>query len=266
MAEAAKWDAKLYEGRHSFVWKMAGDMAELLRPERGERILDIGCGTGNLTAELAKSGAVVTGIDQSAEMIRQAKASYPELDLRVMNARDLRFDEPFDAVFSNATLHWIKEEEQPAAQIASVLKPGGRFVAEMGGSGNVGILTKVVQKSWTELGFKNLLPNPWYFPSVGQYASLLEKHGLEVNYALLFDRPTPLEDRKHGLRTWIEMFGNVWLAELSETKKEELLKRIEANGEKTSLWQQDRWILDYRRLRVVARKKIVSAVEMHHNR
>jgi trans-aconitate methyltransferase len=253
MAEGAKWDAGLYDEKHSFVWKMAAGLLELLEAKAGERILDVGCGTGHLTAKIATNGAQATGIDQSAEMIQEARAAYPALRFEVMDARQLVFPEKFDAVFSNATLHWIKEPERAVQSIAGVLRPGGRFVAEFGGKGNIAALVAAVQRAWPKAGLPQPVPNPWYYPSLAEYASLLEKHGLEVTYGLLFDRPTPLEDGERGLRNWLEMFGGVIMEKLPKDHKERLLREVQSEA-RPSLYRDGRWVLDYRRLQVVARK------------
>ncbi len=253
MAEGAKWDAGLYDEKHSFVWKMAAGLLELLEAHAGERILDVGCGTGHLTAKIATNGAQATGIDQSAEMIQEARAAYPALRFEVMDARQLVFPEKFDAVFSNATLHWIKEPERAVQSMARVLRPGGRFVAEFGGQGNIAALVAAVERAWPKAGLPQPVPNPWYYPSLAEYASLLEKHGLEVTYGLLFDRPTPLEDGERGLRNWLEMFGGVIMEKLPKDHKERLLREVQSEA-RASLYSDGRWVLDYRRLRVVARK------------
>jgi len=253
MAEGAKWDAELYDEKHSFVWKMAAGLLELLAAKSGERILDVGCGTGHLAAKIATNGAQVTGVDQSPEMIREARAAYPALRFEVMDARQLEFNEQFDAVFSNATLHWIKEPERAVASIARVLRPGGRFVAEFGGKGNIAGLVAAVERAWPRAGLPQPVPNPWYYPSLAEYASLLEKHGLEVTYGLLFDRPTPLEDGDRGLLNWLEMFGGAIMEKLPKDQRGRLLEEVqrEACG---SLYGDGRWVLDYRRLQVAARK------------
>src|SRR2546423_15463085 len=131
------WDPGLYDGKHAFVWQYGASLVELLQPRPGERILDLGCGTGHLTAQLAAAGANVLGIDSDAAMIEQARKAYPALHFEQRDARDFHFDEPFDAVFSNAVLHWIKEPERVIVCLRRALKPGGRFVAEFGGRGNV---------------------------------------------------------------------------------------------------------------------------------
>lgn len=253
-----RWDAGLYDGKHAFVWELGKGVVELLAPKKGERILDIGCGTGHLTAEIAESGASVLGIDSSAEMIGEARKKHPGNAFEVMDAREIRLDEKFDAVFSNAALHWIKEAERVIAGISRVLKPGGRFVAEFGGKGNIAGLVEAFKRACAKTGVKfSEEQNPWYFPSVAEYAALLEKHGLEVWQAMLFDRPTPLEDGERGLRTWMEMFGGVILKYVPEEKKEKLLGEVEREA-KARLFREGQWVMDYRRLRVVARKSEIA--------
>src|ERR1700758_742036 len=124
MADA--WDSALYEDRHSFVWKKAGDLVELLDPKPAERILDLGCGTGHLTAKIAATGAEVTGLDSSTSMIAQARQNFPALKFALADARDFQFDEPFDAVFSNAALHWVHDAEAVIRCVAAALRSGGR--------------------------------------------------------------------------------------------------------------------------------------------
>lgn len=255
MSTGAKWNAELYEAKHAFVWELGRGVVELLAPKTGEWILDVGCGTGQLTGELAARGAEVTGIDSSAEMVAEAKRKFPELRFEVMDAREIRMDRKFDAVFSNAALHWIKEPERVIAGVARVLKAGGRFVAEFGGKGNVAGVIEAVDRACGKLGvkFTNEM-NPWYFPSVAEYSGLLEKHGLEVQQAALFDRPTPLEDGERGLRTWMEMFGSPIFKGGAEEKREALMDEVEREA-RARLFQGGQWVLDYRRLRVLAGKQ-----------
>lgn len=251
-APAAAWNAELYDSKHSFVWERGADLIGLLKPGSGERILDLGCGTGHLSAKIAESGARVMGVDSSPEMIREAQGNYPDLVFRVADARDFSFEEPFDAVFSNAALHWIKEAERVAECVGKALKPGGRFVAEFGGNGNVENLVNAFHCSLEKMGCGNG-PNPWYFPSVGEYSSLLERHGLEVTFAILFDRPTPLEDAGNGMRNWIKMFAGSFLAAVPPERHEEFIQNVEYLL-RPKFFRDGRWIVDYRRLRVIARK------------
>ena len=253
MTEKAKWDAGLYDDKHSFVWKLAAGVVELLAPKPGERILDLGCGTGHLTGKLAEAGAHVVGVDRSEEMIRQAREAYPSLVFKVMDARELDLDGPFDAVFSNATLHWIKEPERVITSMAKLLRPSGRFVAEFGGRGNTGELLKAVDLAWTKLSLPGPAPHPWYFPTIAEYSGLLEKNGLETTYAILFDRPTPLDDGDHGLRNWLDMFGATFVETLPESARNQLKYEIERELRPT-LFLDGRWVMDYRRLRVSANR------------
>jgi trans-aconitate methyltransferase len=253
VADKAKWDAGLYDDKHSFVWKLAAAVLDLLDAQSGERILDLGCGTGHLTAKIAEAGAQVVGIDRSFEMIRQATEKYPSLRFEVMDAREIQLEGNFDAVFSNATLHWIKEPERVIFGIKGLLRPGGRFVAEFGGKGNTGELLKAIQHSWQKLGISGPAPQPWYYPTIAEYAGLLEQHGFEVTHATLFDRPTPLDDGVRGLRNWLDMFGGAFVEGLPDDTREHLLAEIEREL-RPKLFQDDHWVMDYRRLRVVAKR------------
>src|SRR5580700_8966364 len=141
---ADTWDSSLYDDRHSFVWRAGASLVELLDPKPGERILDLGCGTGHLTAKIAEAGVEVTGLDSSTSMIAQARQNFPGLKFSLADARDFRFDRPFDAVFSNAALHWIHDAEAVVRSIAAALRPGGRFVLEMGVRGNIARIRKAI--------------------------------------------------------------------------------------------------------------------------
>lgn len=254
MAPGVQWNAELYDDKHSFVWKMGAGLLDLLGAKPGERILDVGCGTGHLTAQIAAIGADVIGIDASSAMIAQAREKYPSLRFEVMDAREIAFTEIFDALFSNATLHWIKEPARVVTGIAKALRTGGRFVAEFGGKGNVKGLTNAVEGAWRELGLPGAAPSPWFYPSIAEYSGLLEKHGLEVTFATLFDRPTPLEDGVRGLRSWLEMFGSAFTEKLSPDQRTSLFLAIEDEA-RPVLWRDGQWVMDYRRLRVVAWKR-----------
>jgi ubiquinone/menaquinone biosynthesis C-methylase UbiE len=172
------WNPSLYDKAHSFIWKHGASLLELASVRDGERVLDLGYGTGHLAARLAEAGGLVLGVDKSAEMIAQAKASYPHLTFEVADALNLPFDSEFDLVFSNATLHWVKPPERAAASIARALKPGGRLVLEMGGRGNIARITSSLFKVMADAGYP-ITPdeNPWYFPSVSEYTSVLEAQG-----------------------------------------------------------------------------------------
>jgi len=253
LGQPAKWDAALYDQKHSFVWKMAADLLDLLNPRSGEQILDVGCGTGHLAAQIAAAGARVTGIDRSPEMIEQARAAHPAIHFEVADARTMKFPQPFDAAFSNATLHWVTEPEPAVAAIAAALRPGGRFVAEFGGKGNIGALMAAFACAWKKLNPSGPFPNPWYYPSLAEYASLLERHGLEVTFGTLFERPTTLEDGERGLQNWLEMFGGSIADKLPAGLHDTLKQEVEREA-RADLFHDGRWIMDYRRLRIAARK------------
>jgi trans-aconitate methyltransferase len=248
----ADWDARLYDDKHSFVWKHGAALVELLGPGPGEAILDLGCGTGHLTARIAAAGADVLGVDSSPEMIAEARRSYPGLRFEVGDARALAAVDRFDAVFSNAVLHWIPDAEAVVRGVARALTPGGRFVAEFGGRGNVRAIAAAMRRAAEERGGE--APDaPWYFPGVAEYAGLLECAGLEVTFAVLFDRPTPLEGEA-GMRHWVEMFGGHFLGRVPPARRDEFLRRVEELV-RPVLYRDGGWFADYRRLRVVARRE-----------
>ncbi len=245
------WQATLYESKHSFVWQDAGDLLELLTPKVGESILDIGSGTGQLTEQISRSGATVMGIDSSENMVEKAKENYPNLKFNVVDARNFQFDTTFDAVFSNATLHWIPEADTVINCIAQSLKTGGRFVAEFGGKGNVQAITTALSQVLRDIGINQ--HHPWYFPSIGGYATKLENHGLDVTYGVLFPRPTPLTEGEAGLGNWIEMFGDCFFTGITEKEKTQVIRTVE-NLLRPTLYQEGTWIADYQRIRIVAIK------------
>lgn len=247
------WDAAKYDESYSFVHEYADDLVDLLSPVEGERILDLGCGTGHLTAEIAEAGAVAVGVESAPDMVRTARAEYPDLAFCRGDARALPFGRVFDAVFSNAVLHWIGDAAAVVAAIYGVLRPGGRVVAEFGGAGNVSTIVDAVVAAAAERGYE--VANPWYFPTVGEYAALLERAGFEVTFAHRFDRPTLLNGGEAGLREWLQMFGNGLLSGVPDYALSTVLDGVEART-RGPLFDADaeRWTADYTRLRVVARR------------
>jgi trans-aconitate methyltransferase len=246
------WNPKLYEQSHAFVWQLSADLIQLLNPQVGERILDLGCGTGQLTAQIAEKGAEVCGLDSSAEMIDKARANYPHLTFAVADARSFQIEQVagqrYDAVFSNAMLHWILEPDAVIRSVDQALKPGGRFVAEFGGKGNVSAIMTALDQA---LGVKDT--ETWYFPSISDYTTRLEQQGLEVSYAVLFDRPTELAGEA-GLANWLEMFAGDRLNSLSSDQRVGVIEQIETQL-RPLLYQNGTWLADYRRIRVVASKR-----------
>ncbi|HVV47392.1 MAG TPA: methyltransferase domain-containing protein [Bryobacteraceae bacterium] len=247
------WDSSLYDDRHSFVWRAGAGLLDLLNPQPGERILDLGCGTGHLTAKIAEAGAVVVGLDSSPAMIAQARQNFPSLRFVLAEARDFRFEELFDAVFSNAVLHWIPDAESVVNCVAAALRPGGRFVLEMGARGNVESIRRMLEEVLTESG--RTPKSPWFYPSAGEYATLLEKHGFEIRSAQTFERWTKLEHPDRGLREWLEMFAGPWFEGISAADRAALLCTIE-DRLRATLYKDGSWWADYRRLRIEAVKSI----------
>jgi trans-aconitate methyltransferase len=236
------WDAARYQARHSYVFVHGESLIELLAPRPGERIVDLGCGSGQLTTKIAESGADVTGIDRSEEMIAEARSNFPALRFNVADAANFMVDKPVDAVFSNAVLHWVKDADGVAKSVARALHPGGRFVVEMGGKGNVQTISDAVRE------VAGPVETPWYFPSVGEYTSLLERHGFEIAFATLFDRPTRVEG-EDGMEDWLTMFGGPLVGEHGASA----IRREVANRLRPKMFQDGAWTLDYRRLQVIAK-------------
>ena len=227
----------------------------MLAPQAGERILDLGCGTGHLTQQIALTGARVTGIDSSTDMIQKAAAIFPDIDFRVMSATDFHFSEVFDAIFSNAVLHWVLDKEAAIDCILHHLRPGGRLILEMGGKGNVEEIIVNTRKVLIRNGFyKNATTNLWYFPSLGEYTSLLEKKGFRINYASHFDRPTELQDTENGIKDWIRMFGSAFFKNIPDDQIDPVLEEIQESVRSTN-YRSHKWYGNYKRLRIEAIKQ-----------
>ncbi|MBW4564152.1 MAG: methyltransferase domain-containing protein [Mojavia pulchra JT2-VF2] len=248
------WDSTLYEDKHAFVWQYGEDLLQLLNPKPGELILDLGCGTGQLTEKIAQTEAEVIGIDSAATMIEKARQNYPHIHFDVADARNFQVKQPLDAVFSNAVLHWIKEADEAIACIHQALKPGGRFVAEFGGKGNVQAIVKALCTAMKSVGiFEPQTLNPWYFPSISQYVTLLEQQGFDVIYATLFDRPTLLVEKEAGIANWIQMFASAFLVGMTVEQQIKVIRQVE-DELKPTLYQEGTWTADYRRIRILAIK------------
>lgn len=247
-----EWNPALYDQKHSFVFEYGQDLLALLQPQTNELILDLGCGTGHLTKEIAQSGARVIGLDNSPSMLATARQNYPQLEFRLADAAEFNLPEQFDAVFSNAALHWVTRAEEAVGCIARALKPQGRFVAEFGGKGNVGHIVAAAQSVLHELTGQ-IIQHGWYYPSISEYGSLLEKHGMELRQAFLFDRPTALEGAE-GMRNWLAMFADGIFRGVNEEVKATALPQIEERLRATN-YRAGSWFADYRRLRIVAIKE-----------
>jgi SAM-dependent methyltransferase len=243
---AQKWDADRYARNAHFVPALGQPVLDLLAAESGERILDLGCGDGVLTAKIIAAGATAVGVDASAEMIAAARER--GLNAMVMDAFGLSFEHEFDAVFSNAALHWMKAD--PDAVIDGVrraLKPGGRFVAEMGGHGCVAAITVAMLAVLRQRGVSITLP--WYFPTVADYRSRLERAGFVVDYVELIPRPTPLPTAMEG---WLETFAEPLFKHLPIADRDAARDEVIALLRPALCDPDGQWTADYIRLRFAA--------------
>ncbi|MGH8823218.1 MAG: class I SAM-dependent methyltransferase [Jiangellaceae bacterium] len=241
------WDTRTYDRDFAFVSAYGAELLDWLDPQPGERVVDLGCGTGELAARIVDAGATVIGIDSDPAMVAAARKRLPDADLRVADAHDFTVDEPVDAVFSNAALHWMPSSVEVLGCVSDALRSGGRFVAEMGATGNVAEVTAAVDQACREAGLAERTW-PWFFPSPAQYAAMLEDSGLEIRELDFRDRPTRLTG-KDGFVGWLEMFAG---AALSGVPREVLDRAAEIA--RPALWRRGAWWADYRRLRFRAVK------------
>lgn len=255
MESTNKWDAALYDEKLAYVSNYGKGVVQLLEPQRGERILDIGCGTGDLTEEISRSGAKVTGLDPSEAMLAKASVKYPDLTFICDNILTFNGDDSYHAVFSNAALHWIRHPEKAAQSIYNALAPGGRFVAEFGGKDNVtAVIAGILQVLRERYGIEAQDRCPWYFPSVGTYSQLLEKIGFRVVYAHHYDRPTILADGDEGLSYWLESFSDDFFPEFSRIERQEIYEYVK-EACKSELFIDGKWVVDYKRLQIIAKRE-----------
>jgi trans-aconitate methyltransferase len=247
---AAGWDADRYQRQFGFVSAMASDLVELLDPRAGETILDLGCGTGELAAGIAASGARVWALDADPAMVAAARERLGPERVLLADGHNFTLPEPVDAVFSNAALHWMPRPGAVVARVRAALAPGGRFVAELGGAGNIDAILEALGAAMAESG----LPapaTPWYFPTSGQYTTLLEAGGFRVARMEHFARPTPLAGGDHALADWLAMFGRSLTAAVPPDLKTRVVERT-AELAAPRLRRDGRWVADYWRLRFVA--------------
>jgi SAM-dependent methyltransferase len=248
-----QWNAAGYAANAHFVPALGQPVLDLLQPQSGERILDLGCGDGALTEKLAVLGARVVGIDTSEEMIAAARKR--SLDARVVDAKALPFENEFDAVFSNAVLHWIKDDpDAPVAGAFRALKAGGRFVGELGGHACVGAITVALVATLERRGVKDATSwIPWYFPTIDDYEIRLRRAGFVPQSVQLIPRPTPLPT---GMRGWLETFANPFCAALPRPQDDRggFLDEVTALLKPVLCDAAGRWTADYTRLRFAAIK------------
>jgi ubiquinone/menaquinone biosynthesis C-methylase UbiE len=243
------WNPTVYAEVGAFVPTLGAGVLEWLGPRPGERILDLGCGDGQLTSRIAATGAEVTGVDASAPMIASAQAR--GVDARVANAESLPFDAEFDAVFSNAALHWVRDQDAMLASVHRALKPGGRFVAEMGGHGNIASIQVALAAVMARHGLSaSFSAEQWnYFPTADAYRARLERHGFVVREIQLIPRPTPISA---GMAAWLAIFRSGVLDSIPESLRSSVVEETVALLKPVLCDELGNWVADYVRLRFIA--------------
>jgi len=246
-ASTQHWDPERYARNARFVADLGSPLIDLLDPQPGERILDLGCGDGALTEILAARGVSVVGVDASSDQIAAARKR--GLDARVMDGRKLTFTQDFDAIISNAALHWMGPSAPVLDGITRALKPHGRLVVEMGGHGNVATIVDALTSVLAHHGMNAEAHNPWFFPNEATMENLLHHAGFHIDQLTLFKRPTVLPGT---LSAWLDTFAESFLGALSQIDADEVKDQIADRVKSQLCDSQGRWIVDYVRLRFVA--------------
>lgn len=244
-----KWQPTQYNQHASFVSQLGSPVMDLLKPCPGERILDLGCGDGTLAETMVRAGVEVVAVDSSTEMIAAARAR--GIDAHVMSGEALSFRNEFDAVFSNAALHWMQNHRAVIAGVNAALKDGGRFVAEFGAEGNVAELVLAMERVFTRNRDFGAFKLPWYFPGDRAYKQALEQDGFRVDYIEKFPRPTPLPT---GAREWLKIFADHMMSSFNEEQRERFLDQVVEEVKPFLYTSEKGWIADYVRLRFHATK------------
>jgi trans-aconitate methyltransferase len=254
MIPQQSWNPERYDKHARFVSQLGMPVVELLAPRTGERILDLGCGDGVLTAKLAALGCEVVGIDASPEQV--ASACGLGLDCRVASGEALSFTNEFDAVFSNAALHWMRRPDAVIAGVRRALKPGGRFVGEMGGAGCVASIVAALTAALACRGVDAAAYNPWFFPTADDYRQRLESHGFSIDSIVLFPRPTLLPGDVTG---WLETFAESFVAALLAAEHPAFVAEVRDALRPVLADAAGNWTADYVRLRFAATRDGVGA-------
>jgi trans-aconitate methyltransferase len=247
---AQSWDPDRYAKNARFVSELGAGVLELLAPKACERILDLGCGDGALTVKLAQCGCHVVAVDLSSAQVEGARRL--GLDARVVDGQNLPFDNEFDAVFSNAALHWMGRADDVIAGVCRALRPRRRFVAEFGGHGCVHTIRTALVEALNRRGIDGEARVPWYFPTAAEYTTRLEQSGFRVDSMALFPRPTPLPGDVIG---WLETFGENFIQALAPEERAAYLDEVRRDLEPKLRDAAGTWIADYVRLRFAATKR-----------
>lgn len=248
-----RWDARNYSENFSFVPGYGQSLIDMIDAEKGSTVLDLGCGNGILTNALREKGYAAAGLDSSDEFLAAARENYPQTEFISADAVNFKLATPVDVVFSNAVFHWIDRDRQADMLrcVYNCLKKGGQFVFEFGGRGNNELIHGALAEVFREHGSD--YRNPFYFPSVGEYAALVEKAGFAVRYAALFERPTELKG-ENGLKDWINTFIKSPFAVFGSADERQAVTDEAVAKLKPQLYKNDKWYADYVRLRMKAVK------------
>lgn len=246
-----EWDSSLYDRKHDFVPEYGKGLFDFIPKNKEQTILDLGCGTGTLTAQLADFCGRVVGVDSSRNMIEKAEEQFKHIEFRVCDALALPFDEEFDIVFSNAVFHWIHDHNTLLKNIHKALKPQGLLVAEFGARGNISTIENAFAEVCQGLGYS--YQPKFNFPTVEAFGEALEKNGFSIDEIDAYDRPTVLKDKEQGLTDWIKQFFASELAPMPAHLQLSVFEQV-AELTRETLWNGREWVADYRRLRVIAHK------------
>ena len=245
----SEWNVVLYDDKHDFVAEYGKGLLEFVPENKKQSILDLGCGTGNLTSQLANYADTVIGIDSSENMVEKAQKQYAGIKFMVCDALALPCEKQFDIVFSNAVFHWIADHDALLKQIRKVLKPKGLLVCEFGAKGNIATIENAFRNACHDFGYE--YNSRFNFQTSDQFADLLEKNGFVIDQIYDYARPTPLKDTDRGLANWMKQFFASDLERMPEKVQDEVIEKVEILT-KESLWNGNEWIADYRRLRGIA--------------
>lgn len=250
-----KWDSKLYDDKHSFVYSYGESLIKLLEAKHKERILDLGCGTGSLTNQINEVTNNCIGMDSSLDMVNTAKQQFPELQFFEKDASNFDFKEQFDSIFSNATLHWVLDYKSCAESMYRNLKTNGKIVVEFGGKGNIQKIETCLKRHLKKHNYVSQAAfKQWYFPSIAAYTKVLEDVGFRVTLAQHYDRPTELIESESGIKDWLSMFGKNFFKGVEKEDKIKILNDVQEELREV-LFTSGKWYADYKRIRIVAIKE-----------
>ena len=243
------WDSEVYEKNARYVSELGRPVVQVLNPQPDERILDLGCGDGRLTKHIENLGCDVIGVDSSAALA--AAALKLGLNVAEISAYDIEYRDEFDAVFSNAALHWMKDADRVIGNVYQALRQGGRFVGEFGGHENCKAIEEALIAELERRGYDGWAVNPWYFPTVNGYRKKLQTAGFKVRYIEILPRPTPLPE---GMLGFLDTFAASFTSVVRPDEREAYLEDVCRRTEESLCDSEGRWVADYRRLRFEAHK------------